>query len=592
MSVDTAEGWVESGSTSQLGDARGDGATSLVVEGVTLYGEDGTCILRDIRFAAAAASVTLLIGPTGSGKSSLLDVMGGLRSPSQGRVTVDGVAMWRGNKPEVAALRRIGMGFQFPEQQLFARTVRAEFAYSLRPLRLTKAQVEARMLAALADVGLSADLLEMPPLLLSGGQRRRVALATTLAADPAWLLLDEPTAGLDPEGVRLVRDIVRRRRDAGAGVVIATHDWDTFAPLADQVVWLERGQVRFAGPLDAWLRRLVSEGEGGDALGEPTGVSVWRMLHARGITLPLIPLDPTTLPAAVLQTGRNVGEAWSDTSAPASGTTPEGAEKTAAGARDQHTMAGTVQRGLATLDPRAKWGGYFLLCAGMVIQYRWLGLAAATVTAGAFVWAAGVPWARLWRVSKGLLVFMAAMALLAGLRLSLGTAHPVGFTAAAAVDAARRLYPVWLLVTCGLALPATTSTMMLKRGLEAGLAPLRRLRIPVDAFSLAAALVLRFIPVIMQELTRFTRIARARGKSPSNRLRPRNLPALVLPLLLSVLELGDTLAVAMEARGYARIGQRRTQAIVLRWTRQDSLAVGAALAMFAVLLALRVWAPV
>ncbi|MBX6354135.1 MAG: ATP-binding cassette domain-containing protein [Thermoflavifilum sp.] len=592
MSVDTAEGWVESGSTSQLGDARGDGATSLVVEGVTLYGEDGTCILRDIRFAAAAASVTLLIGPTGSGKSSLLDVMGGLRAPSQGRVTVDGVAMWRGNKPEVAALRRIGMGFQFPEQQLFARTVRAEFAYSLRPLRLTKAQVEARMLAALADVGLSADLLEMPPLLLSGGQRRRVALATTLAADPAWLLLDEPTAGLDPEGVRLVRDIVRRRRDAGAGVVIATHDWDTFAPLADQVVWLERGQVRFAGPLDAWLRRLVSEGEGGDALGEPTGVSVWRMLHARGITLPLIPLDPTTLPAAVLQTGRNVGEAWSDTSAPASGTTPEGAEKTAAGARDQHTMAGTVQRGLATLDPRAKWGGYFLLCAGMVIQYRWLGLAAATVTAGAFVWAAGVPWARLWRVSKGLLVFMAAMALLAGVRLSLGTAHPVGFTAAAAVDAARRLYPVWLLVTCGLALPATTSTMMLKRGLEAGLAPLRRLRIPVDAFSLAAALVLRFIPVIMQELTRFTRIARARGKSPSNRLRPRNLPALVLPLLLSVLELGDTLAVAMEARGYARIGQRRTQAIVLRWTRQDSLAVGAALAMFAVLLALRVWAPV
>jgi energy-coupling factor transporter ATP-binding protein EcfA2/energy-coupling factor transporter transmembrane protein EcfT len=618
---------------------------SLEVRGVTLRADNGVEILRSVTLTVPDGSVTLLVGRTGSGKSSLIDVLAGLRAPSEGAVTVDGLLLWRSRRPDARALRRLGVVFQFPEHQLFARTVRGEFRYSLAPYNLPPAEAERRMLDALAAVGLSRDVLDLPPLLLSGGQRRRVSLASTLACEPAWLLLDEPTAGIDPEGVRLILQVLETRRSAGSGCVIATHDWDAFLPLADQVVWLDEGRIRFAGAPDEWLkevgRRSGTAATSGNAqgalqnlgetvawdLGEPAGLTVWRALAARGVTLPQVPLDPDELAAMVEAASASADAEGADSARDASAAPPDGPAgrqatevKTVEPAENGELDAepagevrpstgaslGVLERvkpraAAATpapaahgawarrLDPRAKWLAYMLLCAGIAMQHRWTGLAVATVFAVAFVKTFGVDWRALWRISKGLLVFVVLSALLSGVRLSFGAGGRAGFSPTAALDTVRRLYPLWLLVTTGLALPASTSTMMMKRGLEAGLSPLRRLGIPVDAVALACALVLRFIPVILAELGRFTRIARARGKHPGAGLRPRDLPAVVLPLVLSVMELGESLSLAMEARGYVRIGQRRTHAVALSWTRADTWTVAGGAAAFGMLWLVHSW---
>lgn len=226
-----------------------------------VYGAPGWAhreALRGVDLAIADGERVAIMGPTGSGKSTLVQHFNGLLRPTRGRVEVDGIDLWAPGPDRddrlAEARRRVGLVFQFPEQQLFAETVWDDIAFAPRNLGCDEAEVAARVERAMALVGLDPDLGRRSPFSLSGGQMRRVAIAGVLAMMPRVLVLDEPTAGLDPRGRQALVELLRRlHRESGIAVVLVSHDVDEVAAVAERVVLLRDGRIEADGPVEAVL---------------------------------------------------------------------------------------------------------------------------------------------------------------------------------------------------------------------------------------------------------------------------------------------------------------------------------------------------
>lgn len=207
--------------------------------------------------APAVAGITLevssghalgLMGKTGSGKSTVLDLLAGLSRPTSGAVLLDGADIWRDHAASKRLARERGILFQLPERQFFEPTVEREVTYALRRRRAAAPQALEQARSALELVGLDLALIgERSPFSLSGGQQRRVALASVLAVCPCVLLLDEPTAGLDPDARCDCLAAIRACVADGAAVVMASHDADAVAYVCDQVAVLDGGRLALAG---------------------------------------------------------------------------------------------------------------------------------------------------------------------------------------------------------------------------------------------------------------------------------------------------------------------------------------------------------
>lgn len=200
--------------------------------------------LRGVSLAVEPDEVLGVVGGTGSGKSTLVQHLNLLLAPTSGEVLVDGVNVRNMAKSELR--RRVGLVFQFPEAALFAPTVREDVAFAPRRLGLSEEEVERRVSGALGVLG-AEDLAGRSPFALSGGEQRRVAIAGVLAMGPEVLVLDEPTAGLDPARREGLLDVVRGLREGGVSVVMVSHDLDEVAEVADRVCLLEKGEVRAVG---------------------------------------------------------------------------------------------------------------------------------------------------------------------------------------------------------------------------------------------------------------------------------------------------------------------------------------------------------
>lgn len=200
--------------------------------------------LRGVSLAVEEGEVLGIVGGTGSGKSTVVQHMNALLKPTSGKVFADGTDVAGMKKSDLR--RRVGLVFQFPEQGLFAPTVEEDVAFAPRQLGTTK-NVEERVGETLDLLGIS-HLAGRSPHTLSGGEKRRVAIAGVLAMDPEVLVMDEPTAGLDPASRQELLELVRERKKSGTSVVLVSHDLDEVAEVSDRVCLMKGGVVEAVGP--------------------------------------------------------------------------------------------------------------------------------------------------------------------------------------------------------------------------------------------------------------------------------------------------------------------------------------------------------
>ncbi len=242
--------------------------------------------LKDVNLEIRQGELLAVIGETGSGKSTLVQHFNGLLKPTSGRVLLAGEELGSDRASLLRVRRRVGLLFQFPEQQLFEETVFEDVAFGPRNLGLPEAEVRSRVRKALAVMGLDPDEIGCrPPFSLSGGQMRRVAMAGVLAMEPELLILDEPTAGLDPRGKKEMLDMVRLlHREKGLTVVLVSHSMEDVARLASRLVVISGGEIKMTGtPEEIFLRRFELEEMG---LGVPQMALLAGKLRAAGKNVP------------------------------------------------------------------------------------------------------------------------------------------------------------------------------------------------------------------------------------------------------------------------------------------------------------------
>lgn len=199
--------------------------------------------LKKISFDVAEGEVLAVAGHTGSGKSTLIQIVAGLIKLTSGTVEIDGLSV-----DDKKIRRLVGIVFQYPEHQLFEETVESDIAFGPKNFGLSDEEISARVDEAMRQVGLDAELKKVSPFELSGGQRRRAAIAGILALKPKYLILDEPTAGLDPPAKEnLLKEIFGAIKKSGVTIILVSHNMEDIARFANRVVVLAQGEILFVG---------------------------------------------------------------------------------------------------------------------------------------------------------------------------------------------------------------------------------------------------------------------------------------------------------------------------------------------------------
>lgn len=220
--------------------------------------------LEDVSLTFPEAQVTGLIGHTGSGKSTLVQMLNGLLRPDSGQVLLDGKNIWDEPKKIRDVRFRVGLVMQYPEYQLFDETVADDIAFGPRNMGMTESEIKAAVTEASRFAGLSPELMSKSPFDLSGGQKRRAALAGVMAMKPSVLVLDEPAAGLDPGGRRdILEGIKRFQRESGTTVIIVSHSMEDMAAYCDNIAVMAHGKIAMTGtPAEVFSRspELVATG--------------------------------------------------------------------------------------------------------------------------------------------------------------------------------------------------------------------------------------------------------------------------------------------------------------------------------------------
>jgi len=226
--------------------------SKIVLENVSYFhGKDTPYEIKaldDINLSIPENMITGIIGHTGSGKSTLVQLFNGLLRPYCGRVLLDGVDIWNDPKSIRSVRFKVGLVMQYPEYQLFEETIAKDIAYGPQNMGLTDADIKQRVEEAADFAGLDKELLNKSPFDLSGGQKRRAAIAGIIAMRPDVLVLDEPAAGLDPRGRDAIfNNIVEYQKKSGSTVIIVSHSMEDMARLCDNLVVMSNGSIYMTG---------------------------------------------------------------------------------------------------------------------------------------------------------------------------------------------------------------------------------------------------------------------------------------------------------------------------------------------------------
>ncbi|WP_373229508.1 ATP-binding cassette domain-containing protein [Cohnella sp.] len=556
---------------------RRSGLSLLHLEGIKWHrGDEREGDLQTSGLCLLPGTITLLMGPNGAGKTSLLEKIAGLRSPEGLRITYGSDSLWQEGhlgkqRLNSEALRQYSYACQLPEEGLFARSVQEELEYSLRPFLHAENERSERLDSALSAVGWDRSWLKRDPYLMSGGERRRAALAAVFVTPAMWLLLDEPTAGLDGAGHERVALQLEKVKKDGAGILLVSHDSDWAIPLADYVLLLSvDGSLRLccreellAHPeyleeaglaIPDWLRtahRLWQNGAPSEQIWKPADaaaemVKAWEPVVSAGDQLEESP-HHREWPMERFMKGE-------DTS-----TFPKKTPR-------QHRLTG--------FDPRSIWLSYVLISTGLFLLSNWFAIAlGGAVVAGLLI--AGNVSLRRWR---GLIINYAVFSIVTSGLFALGAGDGSGWlylqSFAGTLFSFVRTMLVLLL---GLAIPLVMTPLSLRRSLTQMISVRGKTPQWAQRFILMITLMMRFVPVLLTLWERFTRIFLARGKSISRKpwLAIRRLKDVSLPFLLALFRLADELTLALESRGVG-LHQSPTQAIRLKWRMRDyGLVVGA-----------------
>ena len=257
--------------------------------GLNHYYSKGTvqqvAAIQDINIQIEKGSLVGIIGHTGSGKSTLISHFNGLLKPDSGKVLVDGVDIWQDKETLRNSRFKVGLCFQYPEYQLFEETVYKDIAFGPKNMKLSEDEIKSRVFRAAAFVGVKPEHLEKSPFDLSGGEKRRVAIAGVMSMEPEVLIFDEPAAGLDPRGRKsLIGMITEYRNQTGSTVIIVSHSMEDIACMADKVIVMNNARVAMQGSVD----EVYSRGEELRSMGLniPEITEIFARLRARGIDVP------------------------------------------------------------------------------------------------------------------------------------------------------------------------------------------------------------------------------------------------------------------------------------------------------------------
>ncbi len=258
-------------------------------EGLTHVYSAGTpfeqTAIEDVSLVLPAGQLVAVIGHTGSGKSTFIQHLDALLAPTEGRVLLDGQDINRDKFSRRDVKWKVGLVFQYPEYQLFEETVYRDIAFGPRNQKLSESEIDERVREAARFTGVDEALFERSPLELSGGQKRRIAIAGVIAMRPEVLILDEPTAGLDPAGCAQLLDNIRRyREESGSTVLLVSHSMDEVAEMAERIIVFDRGHVVLDGtPAEVFSQaeRLMEIG-----LSVPRAAEIAVALRRRGLAVP------------------------------------------------------------------------------------------------------------------------------------------------------------------------------------------------------------------------------------------------------------------------------------------------------------------
>ena len=574
------------------------------LSGVSVFadGAEKKQLLKDVHMSFEAGKITLLIGRNGAGKSTLLETIAGIRTIQAGSVELGGNPLWikesRRRRLNRDVTLRLGIAMQSSESQWFASTVRDELLYSLKPYHVDDAKAEARMERALEGAGLQQEMMERDPWTLSGGQQRRLSLACLLACEPEWLLLDEPTAGLDAAGIRRLCAVLEAHRAAGRGAVVATHDLDALLPLADAVAVVDGGTVRAAAPAAAIAHATAA----------PQALRALAELRAEAALPPQVPARSDGAPwpaprevAAVLaaELGRRAAVRATVLADQAEAhilpklslnegqpliCKPE--DDNAAVDRSAADITLPESDGSERLrsdrfDPRALILVYLFLSASVLAQKTALELSLAAlitlmllVPFRTFIW----PWMR---IIRAYVMMILVFCIIGGVEFG-----PFSFDWDKVWPIAIKFGKLLIIMLIGMPMLKLMTPYRLQRSIEQTFGWLDRLRVPIHSFALIVTLIFRFIPLLTGEWERFAKLAHARGKAVTPlRTVPFNmLLSVLIPYMRSILRLAEQMADALEARGFGYTKRKPAYGFRLRFGLSDvyllSIAAGSGILLF------------
>ena len=261
--------------------------------------------LKDISFQVGQGEFLGIIGHTGSGKSTLVQHLNGLLKPTSGEILLDGKSIWSDKQTTRQSRFRVGLVFQYPEYQLFEETVYKDIAFGPKNMKLSAEEIDRRVREAASFVGITEEQLKVSPFDLSGGQKRRVAIAGVIAMEPEVLILDEPTAGLDPEGrEEILANIESYSKAKEAAVIMISHSMNDMARLADRLLVMNGSRlVMDAPPAEVFSRaeELVQMG-----LDIPEITNVFLHLRRMGLEVePVYTIEQAVQVLTALKGGQN-----------------------------------------------------------------------------------------------------------------------------------------------------------------------------------------------------------------------------------------------------------------------------------------------